>query len=147
MSDRTLKPIAPVRWPLVAGIVCCGLGVALGAFGAHALRSTLSARIGVDAAQGLLEVWDIAVRYQILHGLALIGLGLWQLVTGHRSRLAAAVGVLFVAGVVAFSGGLYVHVLVDLPGTAVTVPVGGLLFLAAWAGFGLLVLLNREPVR
>jgi len=99
----------------------CFLAVALGAFGAHALRSTLETR-------GMLDVWNKAVLYHFIHAIALFALALY----GTANRVAWW---LLFAGIFLFSGNLYVMALIpqwrDWLG-AVT-PFGGLCFLAGWA--------------
>lgn len=112
--DRTL---------IAAGAVCAFLGVALGAFGAHGLRKRLSA--------DMLAVFEIGVRYQLYHGLALLAAG------AAASRLApgalAAAGALFVIGTVVFSGSLYVLALNGRKWLGAVTPLGGLALLAGWA--------------
>ena len=103
------------------------LGVALGAFGAHALKPTL-------LANGQLESWKTAVLYQMIHAVALLALAGWRDVqAGPSAKIAAC----WVSGVVLFSGSLYWLALggpIKLlwPVT----PLGGLALLAGW---GLLV--------
>src|SRR5437763_1564909 len=98
----------------------CFLAVALGAFGAHALRSTLEAR-------HMIDVWNKAVLYHFIHAIALFVLAS---VFGNGSRGPAW---LFVAGIVLFSGSLYAMVLSNLRWLGAITPLGGLCFLAAWA--------------
>jgi len=99
----------------------CFVAVALGAFGAHALRSTLEGR-------GMLDVWNKAVFYQFVHAIALLALALY----GTINRGAC---LLLLMGILLFSGSLYLLALIpqarDWLG-AVT-PLGGLCFLAGWA--------------
>src|SRR3982751_1469024 len=99
----------------------CFLAVALGAFGAHALRSTLEGR-------GMVDVWNKAVFYQFMHALALLVLALY----GTINRGAC---LLLCVGVLLFSGSLYLLALIpqarDWLGPIT--PVGGLCFLAGWA--------------
>ena len=101
--------------------VLCFLAVALGAFGAHGLRSTLQAR-------GMLDVWNKAVFYQFVHAIALLVLALY----GTINRGAC---LLLLIGILLFSGSLYLLALIpqarDWLG-AVT-PLGGLCLLAGWA--------------
>lgn len=99
------------------------LGVALGAFGAHALRSRLSA--------DLLAVWRTAVEYQFYHALALGLIGL--LLRQHPGAALNAAGACFAAGVLLFSGSLYALSLGGLRLLGAVTPLGGLLFLAGWA--------------
>jgi uncharacterized membrane protein YgdD (TMEM256/DUF423 family) len=97
----------------------CFLAVALGAFGAHALRPKLEAN-------GMVDVWNKAVLYHFLHAIALFILA----VAGSTNRGAAW---LFVAGIVFFSGSLYLLALTNLSWLGPITPVGGLCFLAGWA--------------
>jgi uncharacterized membrane protein YgdD (TMEM256/DUF423 family) len=102
----------------IAGILCF-LAVALGAFGAHALRSTLEGR-------GMVDVWNKAVFYQFIHAVALLALALY----GTINRGACW---LFVAGILVFSGSLYLLALTNLRWLGAITPLGGLCFLAGWA--------------
>jgi uncharacterized membrane protein YgdD (TMEM256/DUF423 family) len=98
-------------------------GVALGAFGAHGLRDRVE--------PALLEVWQTAVLYQLVHALALLAVALSPI--GNRSRSAAA---LFAAGILIFSGSLYLLVLTGERRFGMATPVGGLSFLLGWALLG-----------
>ncbi len=100
-------------------------GVGLGAFGAHALRDQLDARG--------LEVWDTAVRYQLIHALFLLGIfvvGKLEAEAGHGWLKAA--GYAACAGVVLFSGSLYGLVLAKLRFLGPVTPLGGLCLMLAW---------------
>src|SRR3982751_1459061 len=94
----------------------CFLAVALGAFGAHALKSTLESH-------GMVDVWNKAVLYHFVHGLALFVLAFFA--TANR-----APSWLFLAGVVLFSGSLYLMALTNLRWLGAITPLGGLCFLA-----------------
>jgi uncharacterized membrane protein YgdD (TMEM256/DUF423 family) len=98
------------------------LAVALGAFGAHGLRS----RVGPE----LIEVWKTAVLYHLVHGLALLGVALGgpQRIGWHR-----VVSGLFLAGIVLFSGSLYLMVLGGSRWLGAITPLGGVAFLGGWA--------------
>ncbi|MFO0724095.1 MAG: DUF423 domain-containing protein [Myxococcota bacterium] len=110
------------RW-LAAGAVLGGFAVALGAFGAHALKS----RVSVED----LAIWRTAVEYQMYHALALILAGLWS--RSQPSPWLARAGVAFVIGSVVFSGSLYGLVLSGIRGLGAVTPVGGVAFLIGWA--------------
>ena len=97
----------------------CFLAVALGAFGAHALKGTLEAN-------QTTEVWKTAVLYHFIHALALLMLAALPVV--HR----AAAG-LFVAGILIFSGSLYLLALTNVKWLGAITPLGGLCLLAGWA--------------
>jgi uncharacterized membrane protein YgdD (TMEM256/DUF423 family) len=97
----------------------CFLAVALGAFGAHSLRSTLETR-------SMLDVWNKAVLYHFIHAIALLVLALY----GAANR--SAWWLLFV-GIFVFSGSLYVMAVTNLRWLGAITPIGGLCFLAGWA--------------
>lgn len=103
------------------------LAVAAGAFGAHALRE----RLGPD----LLAVWETGARYQMYHALALLAVamaaGRWP---GGGWTLA---GWLFTAGVVVFSGSLYVLAFTGVRWLGAITPLGGLCFLGGWIALAL----------
>lgn len=109
--------------PLVSlGALLCFLGVAAGAFGAHGLRGRL------DPAH--LQVFETAVRYQIVHALALLFVG----ACGPAAPRAGAglAGGLFLAGIALFSGSLYALVFSGVGAWGAVTPFGGLCFLAGW---------------
>ena len=97
----------------------CFLAVALGAFGAHALKATLQE-------SGMLDVWNKAVLYHFLHAVALVVLAL--VAAGNRvAFFLLAIGILF------FSGSLYALALTNIRWLGAITPIGGLCFLAGWA--------------
>jgi uncharacterized membrane protein YgdD (TMEM256/DUF423 family) len=102
---------------IAAGL--CFLAVALGAFGAHALKATLETH-------GMSEVWNKAVLYHFIHAVVLVMLGLY----GGAARGASW---LFVVGILFFSGSLYVMSVTNIRWLGAITPVGGLCFLAGWA--------------
>jgi uncharacterized membrane protein YgdD (TMEM256/DUF423 family) len=97
----------------------CFLAVALGAFGVHSLKQTLETH-------GMLDVWNKAVFYHFIHALALLVLAIY----GAANRSAWW---LLLAGIIIFSGSLYVMALTNLRWLGAITPVGGLCFLAGWA--------------
>jgi uncharacterized membrane protein YgdD (TMEM256/DUF423 family) len=97
----------------------CFLAVGLGAFGAHWLKPTLEAN-------GLVEVWNKAAFYHFIHAIALFVLALYG--TANRGAWW-----LLCAGVLFFSGSLYVMALTNIRSLGVMTPLGGLCFLAGWA--------------
>ena len=101
------------------GATFCFLAVALGAFGAHALRGRLDEF-------GMTDVWNKAVLYHFIHAIALFVLG----VLGGGNRGPAW---LFIAGIFFFSGSLYLMALTNVRWLGAITPVGGLCFLAGWA--------------
>jgi uncharacterized membrane protein YgdD (TMEM256/DUF423 family) len=100
------------------------IAVALGAFGAHALRSKL--------APDLMAVYQTAVQYHFWHALGLLAVGLLLLQKPDSGALAAAAWLL-VAGLVVFCGSLYLLALTGVRELGAVAPVGGVAFLAAWA--------------
>lgn len=107
------------------------LGVAFGAFGAHALK----ARLSTD----MLAIYRTAVEYQFWHALALLAVGLLAL--SRPGLLASAAGWCFALGILIFSGSLYALALSGVRVLGAITPVGGLLFLAGW------VLLSAHAAR
>jgi uncharacterized membrane protein YgdD (TMEM256/DUF423 family) len=105
------------------GALLAALAVLCGAFGAHALKSRLTA--------DMLTVWHTAVEYHFYHalGLLLVGLVAARLPGSAMVRWA---GGLMVGGVVLFSGSLYALVLMDDRALGAVTPAGGVLLIAAW---------------
>jgi len=99
------------------------IDVAFGAFGAHALRERLS--------PDLLAVFETGVRYQMYHALAILIVALFRGRSSTNSRATWA-GWCFVAGIVLFSGSLYVLALTGIGVFGAITPIGGLFFLAGW---------------
>ena len=104
------------------GAVLAGLAVAAGAFGAHGLRDRL--------APDMLAVFETAARYQMYHALGLVAVA-W-VTTRWPDASAGLAGWLFVAGIVLFSGSLYVLALSGVRWLGAITPFGGLCFLAGW---------------
>jgi len=96
--------------------------VALGAFAAHGLKSTL--------APDLLAVFETGVRYQMYHAFALFAAA-WGW-TQWQARVIAVGGALFVAGILIFSGSLYLLAFTGWRWSGAITPLGGLMFLAGW---------------
>lgn len=114
MSDRSL---------VIAGALCLLVAVGAGAFGAHALKRILSA--------DMLQIWQTAVLYQLIHGLGMLIIA--ALAMRFGSPLLSWAGSLMFAGVVLFSGTLYVLALSGTKWLGAVTPVGGTLFIIAWA--------------
>ncbi len=100
------------------------LAVALGAFGAHALKAKLT--------PDLLAVWKTGVEYHFYHALALLAVGVLARQLQPSGALTAA-GVCFALGVLVFSGSLYALALSGVRVLGAVTPFGGLLFLVGWA--------------
>jgi uncharacterized membrane protein YgdD (TMEM256/DUF423 family) len=111
----------------LAGSLLGLLGVAAGAFGAHALQ----ARLEPD----LLGIFETAARYQMYHAIAILVSA--RAASAWRSGAAAAAGWLFVGGILVFSGSLYLLALSGIRWLGAITPIGGAAFLTGWACLGL----------
>ncbi|HET8946103.1 MAG TPA: DUF423 domain-containing protein [Candidatus Polarisedimenticolia bacterium] len=107
---------------LSTGAILGAAAVGLGAFGAHGLKSRVTA--------DLLAVFETAARYHLVHALAIVAVA-W-VVERHPGACATAAGWLFLAGIVLFSGSLYALVLTGVRGLGAITPLGGLLLIAGW---------------
>jgi uncharacterized membrane protein YgdD (TMEM256/DUF423 family) len=117
---------------IVIGAKLGAIGVALGAFGAHALPGWLETQArGAEMTARVIASFETAVRYQMYHALALVLVGL--LARTSPSRLLDASGVAFLLGVIVFSGMLYLWVLTATKAFALVVPIGGVAFIVGWA--------------
>jgi uncharacterized membrane protein YgdD (TMEM256/DUF423 family) len=107
---------------VLLGAINAGISVAAGAFGAHGLKAIL--------APDMLAVFETASRYQMYHGLALLAVGMMD--TRVPARDPALAGWCFLAGIVLFSGSLYVLALSGVRWLGAITPLGGAAFLAGW---------------
>ncbi len=107
---------------MVIGALFGFLGVAAGAFGSHALKNRLSA--------DLLQVFEVGVRYQMYHALALVLTGF--ILTRFNSQALSWAGWFFAAGVVIFSGTLYLLTLTGQRWLGAVTPIGGTALLVGW---------------
>lgn len=121
-------------WTLCGGVFAF-LAVALGAFGAHGLRSHLSPE--------LLDVFKTGAQYQMTHALALLVIGFRKESRGN-ARLLDWSGGLMSAGIVLFSGSLYVLATTNNALWGAVTPLGGLCFLSGWILFIVSVLLEKR---
>ena len=109
----------------ITGAILCGIAIILGAFGAHALKSVVG--------PSTVETWVLGTRFQLFHGLALLIMGVFP-----QRTFLNRVYWLMMAGVVCFSGSLYLltfkSVLADgvLKIIGPITPIGGTLLIAAW---------------
>jgi len=115
------KPVERIFFILAS--VFGGLAVALGAFGAHALRARLTA--------SLLETFETGVRYHFYHAIALV-LVVVALDRWPKSNLPTLAGWLFVIGIVIFSGSLYALAFTGIRWLGAITPIGGVAFIAGW---------------
>jgi len=113
---------------MVTGCVMAALGVIMGAFGAHGLESQLSA--------DRLEVYKTAVDYHLYHALGLIVLGTATKLTESSLLLSWSANIML-AGIVLFSGSLYLLTLTGLSWLGAVAPFGGTAFIIAWLLFAI----------
>lgn len=116
---------------LAAGCIAALLAVAFGAFGAHALKTRI--------APELMPVYRTGVEYHFYHalGLMLVGLAAFHL---PESACLRGAGWAMLAGIVLFSGSLYLLALTGLTWLGAITPFGGAAFIAAWALFAAAVI-------
>ncbi len=107
---------------LALGSILAGLGVAAGAFGAHALKEILDAP--------MLQVFETATRYVMYHafGLCIVS---WAIDRYPEQHLEKS-GWLFLIGILLFSGSLYVVSLAGIRWVGAVTPIGGLAFMTGW---------------
>jgi len=105
-----------------AGSIFAGLGVIFGAFGAHALKASLSPK--------MLDTFETGIRYQMYHGLGLLALA-WAISRWPERRLVPAAWLLL-AGTVVFSGSLYLLVLTGARWFGAITQFGGVALIAGW---------------
>ncbi|EAY26130.1 DUF423 domain-containing protein [Microscilla marina] len=108
---------------LMAGALLGGLSVAIGAFGAHALKKVLEQN-------NYTEVFETGVRYQFFHAVALCIVGILILQMPHKYLTYA--GYSFIIGTVIFSGTLYVLSLTGIRWLGAITPLGGTAFIVGW---------------
>ena len=108
---------------VILGSLSAFIGVALGAFGAHGLKTKVSPE--------MLTVWQTGVQYHLVHALGLVLIGILCQLMPEASMVRNA-GWLILIGTVLFSGSLYVMVLSDIRTLGMITPLGGVAFLAGW---------------
>ncbi|MFW5969652.1 MAG: DUF423 domain-containing protein [Halofilum sp. (in: g-proteobacteria)] len=112
-----------IRWAFIAAGLSGLLAVALGAFGAHALRDILDA--------DMRAVFDTAGRYHFFHTLALL-LAALAPVAGLPRRVLVVACAAWIAGIIVFSGSLYLLAVTGFGWLGAITPVGGVAFLLGW---------------
>lgn len=135
IDERDEQVAVLARRTLATGAVLGLLGVAAGAFGAHALRGAVSVRD--------LEIWQTGAHYQQLHAAVLVAVGL-----GARTptRALAVASTLLTVGVLVFSGTLYAMVLGGPRLLGAVTPLGGLGLMGGWAALAVHALTGRRTV-
>ncbi len=128
------------RTALVLGIVLAGLGVILGAFGAHGLKQVLEA--------DQLTIFETGVRYQMYHSVALLATGI--LYSSFPAKMVRLASTFFLVGIILFSGSLYAMTMlkisgqVGLGGLGILTPIGGVFFILGWLMLLLGILKNNS---
>ena len=110
---------------ILSGIIIALLAVVVGAFGAHGLKEVLESN-------GRTETFELAVRYQFYHAFALLVAGLIARSQGQVKSLKMA-PLFFIAGIVFFSGSLFILSLTNTSWLGAVTPFGGLFFITGWA--------------
>lgn len=108
---------------LMIGSILGALSVMIGAFGAHALRNTLTSN-------GRLETFETAVKYQFYHVFALLIVGM--LLSRIDHKLLHYSGYAFIVGIIIFSGSLYILCLTNVGKWGAVTPIGGLFLIIGW---------------
>jgi uncharacterized membrane protein YgdD (TMEM256/DUF423 family) len=108
---------------IIIGAINAFLAVALGAFGAHGLADKLEPKY--------LEIWKTGVTYQMFHATGLFVIGLLLGKVGASSLFSWS-GWLMLAGIILFSGSLYILSVTQMSKLGAITPIGGVCFLAAW---------------
>ena len=116
------------------GSIAGAIGVALGAFGAHALKSRVT--------EDLLAIFDVGVRYQMYHAFALLAVA-WA-ATRWPGRWVDASGWLFTVGIIVFSGSLYLMALGGARWLGAITPIGGLCFILGWASLAAVAMRGNQ---
>lgn len=118
-------------WILLAGL-SGAVGVLVGAFGAHGLEGWLQDRqLDAETVERRVRQFETAVRYHLVHAVALLGLA--ALAPQLRRGRVQVVGWLFVAGLLLFSGSLYLLVALNQPKLGAITPLGGVSWIVAWS--------------
>ena len=111
-----------IKGIFLSGIVFCGLSVIMGAFGAHALKDRLS--------EYSMTIYDKAILYQFFHAFGILFVGiLGQLFNSEQFNICA---VLFIIGILLFSGSLIVLAITGIKWFGAITPIGGMLFIIGW---------------
>lgn len=113
-----------MRLFMMLGSINMFLAVALGAFGAHMLKTKISA--------DMLAVYQTGVQYHMIHAVGLIAIGLAANHLTQNQSLVNASGWAIVIGIILFSGSLYVMSLSGIKVLGAITPFGGVAFLAGW---------------
>ena len=106
------------------GAAALALGVVMGAFGAHSLRDRLT--------PALMSVYEKAVLYHLVHAVGLLIIPVFGRIGALAANVAARIWWILLAGIVLFSGSLYVLAVSGTPWLGAVTPLGGVAFIVAW---------------
>jgi len=126
---------AASRRLVVTGGICALLAVVFGAFGAHAVRGMIT--------PDLFAAYQTGAQYQFYHALGIIAIGIVSAFPPTRRCIQIA-GWLMLAGIVLFSGSLYLLALTGVRLLGAVTPLGGIAFIAAWATFVVSLLRDKS---
>lgn len=109
---------------IMLGSLNMAIAIALGAFGAHGLKTKISKQ--------MLENWNTGSHYHIIHAVALLFIGLLLTKLGTQTSWAPIAGWFILAGILLFSGSLYIMALTNIKSLGMITPLGGLSFIIGW---------------
>ena len=113
------------RHILASAAISMFIAIGLGAFGAHGLKQLLSVE--------MLAIWQTAVQYQLVHGLALFALAIvYPRFAQHSAKSFKLIAPCFIIGTILFSGSLYALALSGIKILGAITPLGGVAFLMGW---------------
>ncbi len=124
-SNLTINSLS--RLFLLIAAILGATGVALGAYASHGLSSF--------ATPTMVEYFQLAVTYQLLHAITLLAVSVVSLF--HHNRCLLASQLCFVVGILFFSGSLYLYVFSGTKLLGMITPIGGLLLIIAWLLFAI----------
>jgi uncharacterized membrane protein YgdD (TMEM256/DUF423 family) len=119
-----MKPIM-LKQTIFWGAVLMAVGVGLGAFGAHGLEATL-------VANGRADTFETGIQYHLVHSLALVWLGLLGAHLPEKKQLLQRASYVLGAGIIFFSGSLYILAIFNVSIMGAVAPIGGTAFILGW---------------
>lgn len=111
---------------LILGSIIMALGVMLGAFGAHGLKNILS--------EEMMEIFSTGIEYHFYHAIGLLIVGITAQYLPNSNLLYWS-GILMVAGIIIFSGSLYLLSTIGIRWLGAVTPIGGICFIVSWILF------------
>lgn len=124
------------RWAAL-GALTMAIAIGMGAFGAHGIRGRVSDR--------MLAIWETAARYQAYHALGLLALGLLRDRLDAGAKQIDRVAMLFIVGMLIFSGSLYLLVATNLRWLGAITPLGGVSWISAWILLSVTLARSKSP--